>query len=177
MRGCILARPSRKKPWTDHQDGKRDWSCVCVELRWWKFSIFLLAFSGRNIQDAKYETLTMTRCTIITTLSHQGPKREADQLPGNMMTILQKYFCCKQFFYVSLTQLLFLTGTTQTTEGMVVFSMLIMTQCKMRVLIPILRLNKPALFYFPRTFLFSKAYGLSGNGASRWGGAAGPRHN
>lgn len=52
------------------------------------------------LQDANYTTLTVTRCTITTTLSHRGPERarEADNLPGNTTEVLQKYFCCKQVF-------------------------------------------------------------------------------
>lgn len=123
----------------DRSPGRKTRLEVCLgdEPSWCTFSEFLLSVSGRNFQDANYTTLTVSRCTIIAALSHQGPKRESDKLPGNMTKVLQKYFCCKQFFYGSLAKWLFLTGTTQTTAGMVVFHMLIIIQMctKMRVLI------------------------------------------
>lgn len=73
--------PARTHPGRVTMGGRHAWRCALL-------------------QDANYTTLTVTRCTITTTLSHRGPERarEADNLPGNSTEVLQKYFCCKQVF-------------------------------------------------------------------------------
>lgn len=131
---CCCWHPSTNTPWT----GRHGWKIRLEGCpgRWTE--LVHVQRLPALLQDANYTTLTVTRCSITTTLSHRGPERarKAD-LPGNMTKVLQKYFCCKQVFYGSLAKWLFLTATTQTTAGMVVFYMLIITQMctKMRVLI------------------------------------------